>query len=268
MKSYGVLETEPVGDELSIHVEEVRNIGYTTIASGLNENELKVIRENCLSTSELYKNLYSKYNLSSIGEENSFRCPALIDLDFLKIPSNIKLIEIVSRLITGEFFLNQQNLVVNPPKSNSYTQLKFHRDLPYQHYVSTRPLAINALFAVDDFTIQNGGTYVIPGSHKTERFPTDAYLESQQKQISVKAGTFLVLDCMVYHAAAPNLSENPRIGINHVFSTVMFRPQIDWQQAFLDSKVLGWEKYESLLGLQFSTPKNVESYLLSRSLNK
>ena len=33
-----------------------------------------------------------------------------------------------------------------------HTQLAYHRDLPYQHFVSSRPLAISALFCIDPFT--------------------------------------------------------------------------------------------------------------------
>ena len=71
---------------------------------------------------------------------------------------------------------------------------------------------------------------------------------------------------MLYHAAAPNLSDFPRIGLNHVFTTVMFRPQIDWKTAIKESKEMGWEKHKDLLGLDYSAPNSVEEYLQSRKV--
>jgi ectoine hydroxylase-related dioxygenase (phytanoyl-CoA dioxygenase family) len=127
-------------------------------------------------------------------------------------------------------------------------------------------LAINALYAVDDFTIENGATYVIPASHKSEKFPSENFLETNKTQISVKAGSFLVLDCMIYHAAAPNLSNFPRIGLNHVYTTVMFRPQINWETAIEENRQSGWENFDELLGLSFIEPKNVNSYLEERNM--
>ena len=188
----------------------------------------------------------------------------MIDQSFFEIAFHPKLQELVARLITGKFFLNQQNLVINPPMSKNYTQLKFHRDLPYQHYVSSRPLAINALYAVDDFTIENGATFVIPASHKAEKFPTQKYLESTQLQVTVKAGTFLVLDCMLYHAAAPNLSKHARVGLNHVFTSVMFAPQINWKTSLEEMNIPITEYITNLLGLDFASPQNVDEYLKRR----
>lgn len=39
------------------------------------------------------------------------------------------------------------------------------RPVLYQHYVSSSPLAVKALFCVDDFTHENGSTFVLPASH-------------------------------------------------------------------------------------------------------
>jgi len=264
MNSYGVLESETEHDDLSLKIEQLRNLGYTTLDSNYAPGKIIEIREKALLAADKYTELYGHHDLNSLGESNSYRCPALIDQSFFDIASNPKLQDLVARLITGKFYLNQQNLVINPPMSNNYTQLKYHRDLPYQHYVSSRPLAINALYAVDDFTIENGATFVIPASHKVEKFPTQSYLESTQLQVAVKAGTFLVLDCMLFHAAAPNLSLNARIGLNHVFTTVMFSPQINWKTSIEEMDIPTSDSLTELLGLNYASPDNVNAYLTRR----
>ena len=264
MNSYGVLESETEHDDLSVKVEQLRNLGFTTLESNFTPEKVAEMREKTQLAAEKYIDLYGHHDLNSLGESNSYRSPALIDQSFFEIASHPKLQDLVSRLITGKFYLNQQNLVINPPMSKNYTQLKYHRDLPYQHYVSSRPLAINALYAVDDFTIENGATFVIPASHKVEKFPTQNYLESTQLQVTVKAGTFLVLDCMLFHAAAPNLSSNARIGLNHVFTSVMFAPQINWKTSIEEMKIPLTESITELLGLNFASPANVDEYLRRR----
>jgi hypothetical protein len=264
MNSYGVLETETEHDDLSLKVEHLRNLGYTTLDSNFALEKIAEIRQKSQVVADRYIELYGHHDLDGLGESNSYRSPALIDQSFFEIASHSKLQELVGRLITGKFYLNQQNLVINPPMSKNYTQLKYHRDLPYQHYVSSRPLAINALYAVDDFTFENGATFVIPASHKVEKFPTQSYLESTQLQVTVKAGTFLVLDCMLYHAAAPNLSKNARIGLNHVFTSVMFAPQINWKTSLEEMDVPSSESITELLGLNFTSPQNVDEYLRRR----
>jgi hypothetical protein len=46
----------------------------------------------------------------------------------------------------------------------------------------------------------------------------------------------------------------------------MFRPQINWKTAIEENKQSGWENFDGLLGLTFTEPKDVNSYLEGRNL--
>lgn len=264
-ESYGVLKRQNSTSEIDRVVEEVQLLGFSSIRSGYSAQEIDEIKKICQTTALHYKEKYKDFKPEMTGEANNHRAPLLEDLTFLRVAQNKQILEVVSRLIVGGFFLNQQNLVINPPSSKHYNQLKFHRDLPYQHYVSTRPIAINALFAVDDFTLENGATIVIPASHRVEEFSSDGVIESQSKQIQVKAGSFLILDCMTFHAAGFNMSKSERIGINHVYSTLMLRPQIDWDRAIVGDlrKKLNLEQMK-LLGINHPIAGSVREFLQNR----
>jgi ectoine hydroxylase-related dioxygenase (phytanoyl-CoA dioxygenase family) len=46
---------------------------------------------------------------------------------------------------------------------------------------------LNCLIMVDDFTVENGGTFLVPGSHLEERKPTEQELFLQLfKQLVIK----------------------------------------------------------------------------------
>jgi len=264
-ESYGVLKRQVATSEIDRVVEEIKLLGYSSIDSGYTESEIQQIRELSKVTAKNYKLKYQDMDLILSGELNNHRAPLLEDIMFLQIAQNMSIMEIVSRLIIGEFFLNQQNLVINPPSSKNYNQLRFHRDLPYQHFVSSRPIAINALFAVDDFTIENGATIVIPASHKMEEFSSDLVIGNRAQQMEVKAGSFLILDCMTFHAAASNSSSADRVGINHVYSTVMLRPQIDWERAIPKEIQENLDLHQKkLLGLNYPIAGNVRDFLEHR----
>lgn len=161
------------------------------------------------------------------------------------------------------FILNQQNGIVNPAGAKTYSQSAYHRDLPYQHFVSTRPLAINALFCLDPFTLDNGATFVIPASHKQEAFPSDPVIAAQAKQIAAPAGSFLVLDCMVYHCGGTNRSAADRRAVNHVYTIAMMRQQIDLP-AYLGDDFSTDPKIRQLLGFNHPTARSVEEFISQR----
>lgn len=266
---YGVLKRETSPSTVDRAVEEIRLVGYSTIESGYSKEQLVEIKKICEKIATEYKEKYVSFNLIESGESNNHRAPLLQNNKFLEIAANPNVLEVVSSLIVGGFFLNQQNLVINPPSSENYNQLKFHRDLPYQHFVSSRPIAINALLAVDDFTLTNGATIVIPASHKVENFSSDEVINRHAFQIEVKAGTFLILDCMTFHAAGTNRSMESRIGINHVYSTLMLRPQIEWSRALAkgDIQILS-ASHKKLLGLDQEIAGSVEEFLSIRRKRK
>src|SRR5437588_207301 len=134
---YGVTEQTVSGTDVERACEQIRHLGYGIIDGGGEQ-------------------------LKAIDEHNTIRLPLAKEPMFLELATNSKVLEICSRLISGYTILNQQNGIINPPGAARYNQGAWHRDLPYQHFVSSRPLAINALFCLDAFTIENGATRVLP----------------------------------------------------------------------------------------------------------
>jgi ectoine hydroxylase-related dioxygenase (phytanoyl-CoA dioxygenase family) len=84
---------------------------------------------------------------------------------------------------------------------------------------------LNALFCLDPFTAQNGGTYVVPASHKVADFPSDAAITSCQ--ISAPEGSFIIMDSMVFHRGGVNATDRPRRAVNPAYSIPFIRQQID-----------------------------------------
>jgi ectoine hydroxylase-related dioxygenase (phytanoyl-CoA dioxygenase family) len=121
---------------------------------------------------------------------------------------NPVILEICKRSISGDQILSQQNGVINPP-AKTYNQGAWHRDLPYQHVVFSRPMAINALFCLDPFTAENGATMVLPATHKQEEFPSDRFVDGSTVQVCAPAGSDIVLDCMLCHSGAEPRRRQP-----------------------------------------------------------
>jgi hypothetical protein len=204
--SYGLLDRTPEGSPVDQAAEQVRHLGYALLDAGYAPAELRGISDAFESVRKAYIETHGEARLRNLDEFYTVRSlltqPAGKET-FLALALNPNLMAVLKQLIQGKFILNQQNAIVNPPQEG-YNQSAWHRDLPYQHFVSSRPLAINALFCVDDFTFDNGATFVLPASHKAEPFPSRAHVERNATQIEAKAGSFILLDCMMFHAGGFN----------------------------------------------------------------
>ncbi len=264
---YGVRIANEAADSLQEAAETLRLLGYAVVDSGLTAEELDALR---IRFAELYaaEAVGPRGELRrAAGEAELLRCPLALDPAFLALAANPRILALCESLIGPGFILNQQNGVVNPAGAQTYSQSPFHRDLPYQHYVSTRPLALNALFCLDPFTEENGATWVVPASHKEEAFPSEPVLRAQKRQVSAPAGSFLVLDCMLWHGGGVNRSAKDRRAVNHVFTIAMMRQQIDLPSAlgegFTDDPDL-----RRLLGFQHPQARSVTEYLAMQAAKR
>lgn len=169
---------------------------------------------------------------------------------------------VLGKLIIGRFILNHQNAIINPP-GEPYNQGAWHRDLPYQHYVSSSPLAINALFCVDDFTTENGSTFVLPASHRAAKYPSASYIQKNALQIEARAGQYILLDCMLFHSGGFNRTNAERRAVNHVYTIPYFKQQINLSK--LLTNVYINSDYIELFGIGLEEPGSIEEYLLIRT---
>ncbi len=260
--SYGILRQNHNSNEIESIAEQVRILGFSTLPSGLSSAQIKLLSEKFDSVHTDYQEKHGKNFLIKIDEENSIRCPFLYDFStFLRIALNKKLLSLVGELIQGKFILNQQNGVINPPLKK-YNQGAWHRDLPYQHFVSSQPIAINALYCIDDFTEHNGATFVLPASHKCEELPSNEFIQKNAMQIAAKAGTFIILDCMTFHSGGLNTTNTSRKAINHVFTIPYLKQQIQIPTNLKSYKLSSKEK--DILGFHNKEPQSVEKYLFER----
>ncbi len=75
---------------------------------------------------------------------------------------------------------------------------------------------INAMWAVDDFTAENGATHVVPGSHK---WPLDRQAQPHEETQGVmKKGSVLIYLGSLQHGGGANRTNKPRTGIVHSYS--------------------------------------------------
>lgn len=261
-KFYGVSLRHQHAAPFDDVIEQVANLGYAVLDGGYTADQLGVISQAFDATRARYIAKYGEELLKSTNEYNTMRAVLTHgDEELFQLAFNENLMTVLKKLIHGKFILNQQNGVINPAQQ-TYNQGAWHRDIPYQHYVSSRPLAFNALFCVDDFTLQNGSTWVLPASHLKESYPTQHYSARNAVQVEAKAGSFLLLDCMIYHAGGYNQTSKARRAVNHVFTIPMFKQQINLPNN-MPARELTAEQRE-ILGFSYAEPPSIDAYIESR----
>lgn len=263
LQSYGVRETTDLVEAADSIVEEIRIMGYSVVSGVLGDSDLDLIRE---KIDQIYERQVSEIGglseLAQINDVNIVRLLLAYDDLFLTLASNALVMQLVEKLLGEYFILGQQNAIINPPVVGNY-QSSWHRDLSYQHFVSTRPLAVSALFCIDDFSQESGGTHVLSCSHKFEPFPSEQFVKKYEHCVSAKAGSVLVFDAMLYHRAGANTSKVNRRALNHVYTLPFLKQQISIPQA-LNGRFSGDPFLRRFLGYDSEPGKNVTDWRMAK----
>ena len=106
-------------------------------------------------------------------------------------------------------------------------RLRWHSDWPFNQYNAGHiptpyPDALvhlTSIWMLTDFTKANGATLIVPGSHRQCNNPTggngvpELEPHAEELQLVGKAGTVMVMDSRVWHAAPTNCSDVVRVGL-------------------------------------------------------
>jgi ectoine hydroxylase-related dioxygenase (phytanoyl-CoA dioxygenase family) len=232
MKSYGATvgnsHAESTGEPgLALALEEIARNGFTVLENAVPASTVTAMRD---ALDRLVASQTDRFGgaarLAKIGDAGVAR--ALLEedplfLELLRLPA---LDAIVEALLGPSALVMQQNGIVMPPEAEEHQQQSWHRDLPYQAWVASRPIALGALIALDDFTAESGGTRFLPGSHRHETLPGATYVTRWQYQILAPAGGVVVFDAMCFHAGGVNRGNLPRRAVNTLFGIPLLAQQV------------------------------------------
>jgi len=104
------------------------------------------------------------------------------------------------------------------------TAQTIHRDRwAWGKHLSHLEPQFNTIWAITDFTSENGATQVVPGS---TQWPDDQEIPPEQiTQAEMKAGSVLVYSGSVFHGGGANTSDQDRIGINITYALGWLRQE-------------------------------------------
>jgi ectoine hydroxylase-related dioxygenase (phytanoyl-CoA dioxygenase family) len=240
-----------------LEIEKLKRDGYF-----IKENYLPVDLCDLLSeeldriwVSQLDK--YGEKLLKEIGDWGQVRGMMYESKLFQDLIVNDKLHFWINQILGDTCILHLQNGIVLHPNID-HNQAKYHKDFP-KDFISSKLLSLNTFIAIDDFTNENGGTLIVPGSHLFEEMPSQDYIEMHKIQIVCPRGSVLYFDSNLWHAGGQNKSSKVRRAINMQWTKPFIKQQLDYPQLMKD-KVDLESKLAQKLGMWAIPPKSVDEY--------
>lgn len=130
---------------------------------------------------------------------------------FARVPLFEPVLDVATQVLDDGLLVSSLTAIeMNPGQAPQ----PFHCDdgsipLPRPHV----PLACVAIWALTDFTADNGATRIVPGSHRADRRPAKGEVPDEVAQVVMPAGSVVVYNGSVWHGGGENRSSGRRLGI-------------------------------------------------------
>lgn len=214
-------------------IEQLRCDGYCVIEDAISAALVAELRA-ALDQIEVEQGL--EYARTSFEGYQTLRIYNLLARHpaFEKIPIYKNTLPIAKSILGEQLLLSSLSAII---LGSGQAAQPIHSDtqmipLPRPH----PPIALNCMWALSDFTEENGATRIVPGSHKYDHAPDyDGHHDSIAAQMP--AGSVMFFDGSVWHGGGANQTDERRYGIANYYCAGWVRPQENQQLGISQSKM-------------------------------
>jgi len=235
------------------YLEQIKKDGYCVLPQVLSQNQVnnfltkikELYKETkdkiCQDTPYLNTNQPNVYNLQNK------------DINFIKLLFDNKEIEhILIKHLNDKWYKqipqDQPNYILRSfgaRSSNSALPLHIDSFIPYQ---GEEVIAMQMVIVLEDMSIENGCTVVIPGSHQIGKYADNTKF-NDATPLLLKAGDIAIWDSRIWHGTTNNKTEDTRWTIIATFTRWWIKQHFDITKALPEEiKNQLSQKEKSILG--------------------
>lgn len=184
---------------------------------------------------------------------------------FLDLLDNEIISQCVSSHLGSSHILYSFTSSSMPPSGSNFSR-RVHVD--QARFIENYPTNMGLVIALDEFTVNNGATQILPYSHLKDQKPDEKYFEDNHVKVQAKPGQGLLFHGRLWHAGGANITDKPRHALTLNFCRSFMRQHFDFTsmyESLQPQPILGENAYR-LLGMNVRMPKSLEDYYVPENL--
>lgn len=194
------------------HRTKLDDLGYTIVPDVLSQSEIDAYKARLIELAESERGDGSaRMHTDDYGQLVRW----LVNKGemFEKLVAHPKMVPYFEYLLGGDYTLSTlTSNMISPGAANG----SYHRDYSVGKIpgVFPFPFVANSLWLLDDFSSENGGTRIVPGSHKFPNGPEpDQTSHLDEIRVEAPKGSVLLFNGAVWHSVGSNRTDHSRIAL-------------------------------------------------------
>ncbi|MFP6719975.1 MAG: phytanoyl-CoA dioxygenase family protein [Candidatus Poribacteria bacterium] len=209
-------------EELFAHLDKH---GYVVLKGVLTVNQVGALRERSIELIKKERELGAQLYLDNRSQRVwNLVNKGKIFADMIQHPSVLEFQEYLlgNNCTLSSFTVN----LIGPGSPVS----GLHIDYPLSNLPTPHPsfaLCANSVYLLDDFSLENGATRLIPGSHKRGYGPSPGEMYDDVIQVTGKKGDIIIVHGHIWHSSGENHTDRDRVALLGFFCRSFMKPQQD-----------------------------------------
>jgi len=203
------------------HAQAIAERGYTVLEGAIEPDLVAALRA---ALDDVEKTRGLGYARSRFEGYQTVRIYNLLNYGeiFWRVPLHASVLPVAERVLDPELLLSSLSAITLGPGQEAQP---LHEDTQQIPLPRPRPaIALNAVWALSDFTEANGATRIIPGSHRFDSPPPyGAVLPTEAAEMP--AGSIMLFDSQLWHAGGTNRTDERRYALSCYYCAGWVRQQ-------------------------------------------
>jgi ectoine hydroxylase-related dioxygenase (phytanoyl-CoA dioxygenase family) len=241
-------------NQIEQHLAEIESVGYTVLEEVISPTLIDTLNE---ALQHLETELQIQPGNNLFEGHATIRIYNLLARDpiFQHVPVHPSVLPIVESVLDpGCLVSSLSSIAIDPgEKAQPIHADDTLIDLPRPH----KPIVCNSMWALTDFTEENGATRVVPGSHLFDSKP-EYVSHPESIALAMPRGSILIWNGSLWHGGGANSSAQRRVGIAMNYCAGFIRQQenqqlgipLDLVKTFTPrlQELVGYGTYRNLIG--------------------
>ncbi len=218
------------------HLKKLETDGYTILPNLIDPSECEYFKAQLEEDYKRYSTHYANASImdrgslaNKIGEKVVYNLHNK-NFDWFKLFEHEAIIPLLDVILCEGSYHGSEPYYLNnisarsPLKGYPGQQLHSDSNLPGVNYC----IIANVLWALDEFTVENGATRVVPGSHKIRAFAADGLNNKDEIRITAPQGSAIIFNANLWHGGGENISGNSRWAVALGYARWFVKPSFDY----------------------------------------
>jgi len=250
---YPVIETSLIEE----HIYNMQTRGYSVFDSFLSEEACELLKKRYVEVLDSYRPYGTE---RSVLDRHHIHDLLARDVVFAKLLEDHRLQQIFAPIL-GEYWIMYAFTTSSLPPHGSNYGGRVHVDSP--RYIPNYVTNAGIIWALDDFTLENGATKLLPGSHHHAEIPSESFFEKNCVELTCKKGAAVIINARVVHRAGINHTECWRHALTMNVCRSYMKQRMDWVRLIPESITNQLNSQaKRVIGFDTRIPTSLEEFFL------